>query len=80
VPTILRTGPYRFFFYSNEAAEPPHVHVQRDRKLAKYWLFPVSLARCSGFRGPELGTLDSLVQANRDRFLEAWNEHLPRSD
>jgi len=38
VPTILRDGPYRFFFFSNEGFEPPHVHVQRDRAIAKFWL------------------------------------------
>ncbi|MBW6456390.1 MAG: DUF4160 domain-containing protein [Trueperaceae bacterium] len=29
-PTVLRDGPYRFFFFSNERGEPPHIHVQRQ--------------------------------------------------
>jgi hypothetical protein len=28
MPTVLRIGPYRFFFYSNEGHEPPHIHVE----------------------------------------------------
>ena len=24
MPTVLRWGPYRAFFYSNERGEPPH--------------------------------------------------------
>ncbi|KAB2961114.1 MAG: DUF4160 domain-containing protein [Candidatus Methylomirabilis oxygeniifera] len=40
MPTILRSGPYRFYFYSNERAEPPHIHVQRERFFAKFWLNP----------------------------------------
>jgi hypothetical protein len=40
-PTILRSGPYRLFFFSNEGEEPPHIHVQRERMLAKFWLGPV---------------------------------------
>ena len=28
MPTILRAGPYRFFFYANDRAEPVHVHVE----------------------------------------------------
>jgi hypothetical protein len=32
VPTVLRVGPYRFFFYSNEGTEPPHVHVEAAGK------------------------------------------------
>jgi len=41
MPTVLRAGPYRFFFYSSDAAEPPHVHVERDENTAKFWLSPV---------------------------------------
>jgi hypothetical protein len=41
MPTILRIGSYRFFFYSNEIGEPPHIHIQSERKLAKFWLQPV---------------------------------------
>ena len=28
MPTILRVGPNRFFFYANDRAEPVHVHVE----------------------------------------------------
>jgi len=75
VPTILRIGPYRFFFYSNEGLEPSHIHVQRDRSLAKFWLEPVTLASSARFSGRELRTLERLVVENRARFQEAWNEH-----
>ncbi|HEO66160.1 MAG TPA: DUF4160 domain-containing protein, partial [Spirochaetes bacterium] len=32
--TVLRDGPYRFFFYSGDHDEPQHIHVERDDKLA----------------------------------------------
>jgi hypothetical protein len=35
VPTVRREGPYRFFFYSADRTEPPHVHVERDTNRAK---------------------------------------------
>ena len=46
MPTLLREGPYRFFFYSDEGdpREPPHVHVTAGERLAKFWLEPVALA------------------------------------
>jgi len=44
MPTVLSIGPLRFFFYSNEGDEPPHIHVQRDRSLAKFWLTSIRLA------------------------------------
>jgi len=28
MPTILRIGPYRFYFFSHEPNKPPHVHVE----------------------------------------------------
>ena len=74
MPTVLRIGPYRFFFYSNANGEPHHIHVQRDKLLAKFWLQPVSLARSAGFPAGELKKLLGLVEANQHVFMEAWNE------
>ena len=77
-PTVHRSGPYRFFFFSNEGTEPPHIHVQRDRMLAKFWLSPVRLASSTGFAGQELNTIREIVLEHRDRFVETWNEYFER--
>jgi len=74
-PTVLRSGPYRFFFFSNEAGEAAHIHVQRDKMLAKFWLEPVQLARSTGFSPRELRRVESIVAENIDLLLEAWNEY-----
>ena len=74
-PTVLRSGPYRFFFFSNEAGEPPHVHVQRERMLAKFWLNPVRLARSTGFSPRELRGIQRVVAENETALQEAWNEY-----
>ena len=74
-PTIRRIGPYRFFFFSNEGTESPHVHVQRERQLAKFWLTPVALASSTGFTAQELTRVQQLVEENRETFLEAWHEY-----
>ncbi|MBZ0072960.1 MAG: DUF4160 domain-containing protein [Gammaproteobacteria bacterium] len=76
MPTILKIGPYRFFFYSNERGEPSHIHVQRERFLAKFWLNPVALAGSKRFASHELRTIQKHVDENREIFLEAWNEHI----
>jgi hypothetical protein len=73
-PTIARIGPYRFFFFANEGAEPPHVHVQRERMLAKFWLDPVGLASSTSFGAHELNTIRRTVEENAAAFREAWNE------
>jgi len=75
MPTILRIGPFRFFFYSNENGEPAHIHIQRENMLAKFWLKPVVLASSTRFSPKELRQLQQLVVENKETFLEAWNEH-----
>ncbi|HZQ90749.1 MAG TPA: DUF2442 domain-containing protein [Terriglobales bacterium] len=52
MPTILRHKGYRFFFFSNEGAEPPHVHVGRGDEVAKLCSTLVALAWKRGFRAP----------------------------
>ena len=75
MPTIARQDGYRFFFYSLEDGEPPHVHVAKGGSTAKYWLQPVELASSDGFRAHELGRLRELVFKNKIAFEKRWNEH-----
>ena len=75
MPTVLRTGPYRCYFYSHEPDEPAHVHVDRDDATAKVWLRPVSLAWASGFADHELRRVVRLVEDHVQEMLGAWNEH-----
>jgi hypothetical protein len=73
MPTVLRSGPYRFYFYSHEPHEPRHIHVDPDELSAKFWLDPVALARNYGFTARELNTLQSVVREKQQQFLEAWD-------
>jgi hypothetical protein len=72
MPTVLRVGPYRLFFYSGDGHEPPHIHVERDAHVAKFWLEPVRLARSGGFG---IRNLARLVGERQSDLLEAWNGH-----
>ena len=74
VPTVLRIGPYRFFFYSNEGAEQPHIHVQREARIAKFWLQPASLAASGSISPTELRAIGRIVEERQNEFLEAWND------
>jgi hypothetical protein len=75
MPTVLRVKGYRFFFFSLEGQEPPHVHVELAERFAKFWLTPVSLAKSRGFRSGELTEIQRIVEENRDLFEERWHEH-----
>ncbi|HEY7219561.1 MAG TPA: DUF4160 domain-containing protein [Candidatus Binatia bacterium] len=75
MPTVLRSGPYRFFFYAGDRDEPVHVHIEREDKIAKFWLDPIRLQRSGGFSRGEIGRIEKIISANRHRLLEAWNEY-----
>jgi hypothetical protein len=75
MPTVLRIGPYRFYFWSHELNEPPHIQVDREARSAKFWLAPVSLARNLGFRAHELRDIQELVEQHETEFQEAWDGH-----
>lgn len=75
MPTVLRSGPYRVYFYSHDLIEPPHVHVDRDDQSAKFWLNPVSLARNLGFKAKELRAIERLLVENQATLMAAWREH-----
>ena len=74
MPTVLRHGPYRFFFYAGDRNEPSHVHVERDASEAKFWLDPVRYDRSKGFAAKELRIIEAIVQENAATLLESWNE------
>ena len=74
-PTIARVGPYRFFFYSGDRGEPPHVHVEREGRIAKFWLKPVRLQDSGGFRPHEVRRIQSLIEERETMILERWNEY-----
>lgn len=74
-PTVLQSGPYRFFFFSSDRGEPIHVHVQRELKTAKFWLGPVRLEYSHGFGSTELNRIATLVQQHEAELVKAWHEY-----
>jgi Domain of unknown function (DUF4160) len=72
MPTVLPSGPYRVYFYSHQPNEPPHVHVDRDERSAKFWLAPVALANNLGFSARELGWIRALIRKNERDLIQAW--------
>jgi len=72
-PTLLREGPYRFYFYAGDGAEPAHVHVEGDDGEAKYWLRPVALKNAWGYSARELRVIQRIIEAHRDEFQRAWD-------
>ncbi len=78
MPTVLRIGPYRFSFWSNEGNEPPHIHVSAAEKMAKYWLEDVALVDNEDFRSGELKEIEGLIREHQTFLLEAWHGYFKR--
>ena len=75
MPTVFRLNGHRFYFYSHEPNEPPHVHIDKGGSSMKVWLEPVELARNIGFRRAEISGIIAMAADHRDRLLEAWHEY-----
>jgi hypothetical protein len=75
MPTVLRVGAFRFYFYSHEPNEPPHVHVDRAEATIKIWLDSLEAAKSRGFRAHEINGIVAMVEQHRAALTEAWDEH-----
>ena len=75
MPTVWRERGFRFFFWSDERNEPPHVHVESGDGYAKVWLAPVGLARSIGYDAREVRDLLAIVRTHRDDLEQAWHDH-----
>lgn len=75
MPTVLKIGPYRYFFYSGDRDEPVHIHIERDDKIAKIWLEPIRLDSSGGFNRKEISEMLKTVQEHHQEFVEAWHDY-----
>ena len=75
MPTVLRVGPYRFFFYAGDRDEPPHVHVEREDKIAKFWLDPIRLQKSGRLNRAEIARIQRIIGEHQAELLEAWNDY-----
>jgi len=76
MPQAYREDGYRFSFFSNENTEPPHMHVRRGGKEAKFWLRPVEVVKNYGFTSRELGEIEDIIRRNHKELMRKWNAHL----
>ncbi|RJG08435.1 DUF4160 domain-containing protein [Massilia cavernae] len=78
MPTLIVTTGYRFYFFSHEPGEPPHIHVEGSGHSAKFWLGEVICARNYGFSPVELRKIERIIRVYRNDFLRKWNEFFNR--
>jgi len=73
MPTVLRVGAYRFFFYSSDRNEPIHIHVESDDNIAKVWVDPIRLENSGGFSRADINRILAIIKENQNELMEAWN-------
>ena len=74
-PTVFRSGPFRFFFFSREE-EQLHIHVQSPDGEAKFWIEPcIELARNYELSAQDLSRALQLVVDHEQEIRDAWHEH-----
>ena len=74
MPTVLRKKGYRFFFYTNEHL-PIHIHIEKDKKTAKFNLKPFELVYTSRFKVSEISEIRKLVVENFEYLINQWDEY-----
>ncbi len=78
MPTVLRVGPYRFFFYAGDRDEALHIHVERDDKIAKFWIDPMRLQNSGGFTRTEIDQILKIINRYYPQLVEAWHEYFSK--
>ena len=80
MPVVFRHQGYRGWFYEADLNEPPHVHVGKDGKEAKFWMSPISLSRAGHFRANELREIEGILSQFQYDMLEAWERERNKRD
>ena len=75
MPTVLRVGPYRFHFYSDERGEPAHIHVRTSEGECKFWLDPITLAKNRGLAPHVVRDIERLVYEHQEILREKYDEY-----
>lgn len=72
MPTIFIALGLRFHFFTRDH-EPIHVHVQNADGRAKYEIYDeIKLIYNSGIKNKDLKIAESIIEDNRDFFIEEW--------
>jgi hypothetical protein len=58
MPTLLRWNGFGFYFFGHKWHELAHIHVDKDKFSANFWLSPVRLAENFGFPYSEIAKLE----------------------
>ena len=72
MPTVLTKDGFRFFFYSREGNEPPHIHIIGKGGEMKIWLSNLGIAKIYNLSPKEQRIVLEITAANVELFKKEW--------
>lgn len=73
MPTVLRVGGFRFYFYGGDH-EPAHVHVRNGDGVVVIDIETARVRRVEGVRDKDMRRAKALVAEHRDLLLVEWED------
>jgi hypothetical protein len=78
MPTVLYIFGWRFFFYSNEGAEPIHIHAEKGEMECKFWLLTEEIeikeAFAHNLTPAARREVRKIIFQHFDLIVEAWEK------
>lgn len=74
IPTVMRKNGFRFFFYSKEGNEPPHIHVIGRNGEMKVWLNEISISKVFNMKPKDQKEVIKIINENRELLIKKWRE------
>ncbi|MDR0581823.1 MAG: DUF4160 domain-containing protein [Prevotellaceae bacterium] len=76
MPTIFLALGLRFYFFTREHG-PIHVHVRNADGKAKYEIEKdIKLISNTGIKNKDLKLAESIIEENKEHFIEEWKKIL----
>lgn len=73
MPTVLRVGGFRFYFYGSDH-EPAHVHVRNGDGVVVVDIESGRVRRVEGVRERDMRRAQALVAEHMDLLLGEWED------
>ena len=79
MPTIFLIKGYRFFFFSADRDEPPHVHVKKGDGDGKIWLLPeIKPEYFFKFKTQEEKEILKIIIEHKNTLISKWYEYFEK--
>ena len=82
MPTVIYIFGWRLFFYSNESAEPIHIHAEKGDMECKFWIMAeeveIKEAFAYNLTPAARKEVKKIIYQHFDLIIEAWNIHFKK--